>query len=380
MKKLTITFLLFLVLLLGTGVLLTFREKKERRTFREQRLVALNEIDQLYQAGKDTAAAEQSRQLRLSFSDDSKNSVPTYWILIVIAALFLTVVYLYSYFRIIRPFNRLKGFAARLSQGDFDTGLEYTRADYFGDFTWAFDNMRSEIAKARKSEKAAIENNKTVIASLAHDLKTPVASLRAYTEGLEANMDLTPQKRQRYLEVIMKKCDEIARLTNDMTIHSLAGLDKLTVSQKPLDLCLLARETVNGLFPDSNDSSKIRFTAPAHPVIILADPKRVEQILENLLNNSEKYAGTSIDITISDSSEPRLEIRDYGPGIPNEDLPFIFDKFYRGHNIKDLPGSGLGLFIVKYLIEKQGGTILLSNCTPGLKAVLTFSAPPAVSE
>ena len=97
----------------------------------------------------------------------------------------------YVYFAILRPFEKMKAFAGKIARGDFEDSLRYERSNYFGEFTWAFDSMRTEIIKARACEKEAIENNKTVIATLSHDIKTPIASIRAYTEGLEANMDTT---------------------------------------------------------------------------------------------------------------------------------------------------------------------------------------------
>ena len=81
--------------------------------------------------------------------------------------------------------------------------------------------MRKEITKARSCEREAIENNKTVIATLSHDIKTPIASIRAYAEGLEANLDSTYEKRMKYLSILMRKCDEVSKLTNDLFLHSL---------------------------------------------------------------------------------------------------------------------------------------------------------------
>ena len=90
----------------------------------------------------------------------------------------------YVYFSILRPFDKMKNFAEKIAQGNFDIPLDYERSNYFGSFTWAFDSMRREITKARACEREAIDNNKTVIATLSHDIKTPVASIRAYAEGL----------------------------------------------------------------------------------------------------------------------------------------------------------------------------------------------------
>lgn len=88
--------------------------------------------------------------------------------------MFLLIVSLYIYFAVLRPFDKLKGFAENIAQGNFDVPLKYERSNYFGKFTWAFDSMRNEITKSRQCEKEAVENNKTVIATLSHDIKTPI--------------------------------------------------------------------------------------------------------------------------------------------------------------------------------------------------------------
>ncbi len=122
-----------------------------------------------------------------------------------ISILFLFVVFGYIYKAILCPFEKMKKFAEKVAQGNFDIPLNYERSNYFGEFTWAFDSMRREITKARACEKEAIDNNKTVIATLSHDIKTPIASIRAYAEGLEANLDTSIEKRYQYLAVLIKK-------------------------------------------------------------------------------------------------------------------------------------------------------------------------------
>ena len=130
----------------------------------------------------------------------------------------------------LRPFQKLEDFAGQVAEGNLDIPLEYERKNIFGAFTWAFDNMRLEIKRARNAEKAAVENNKTVIATISHDIKTPIASIRAYCEALQAGMDLNPERRERYLNVIIAKCDEVSTLTNDLFLHSLSDLDKLQMN------------------------------------------------------------------------------------------------------------------------------------------------------
>jgi signal transduction histidine kinase len=216
--------------------------------------------------------------------------------------------------------------------------------------------MRSEIKKARRCEKEAIENNKTVIASLSHDIKTPIASIKAYSEALEANMDNSYEDRMTYISVIMRKADEVKKLTDDLFVHSISDMDRISFNNEKINLddCLIN---------SSNDfNTIINYKNNTKDAYIYADRDRVYQVFENIINNSIKYANTNIDITLDESdNEFIVSIKDYGNGIDDKDMPFIYEKFYRGVNSKEKQGTGLGLYIVKYMMEKMNGKVELEN-------------------
>ena len=247
--------------------------------------------------------------------------------------------------------------------------LKYERCNYFGAFTWAFDSMRKEIIKARAAEREAVENNKTVIATLSHDIKTLVASIRAYAEGLAAHMDTTPEKRMKFAEVIIRKCDEVSALTNDLFLHALSDMDKLEMNMHEVKLCAFMRKAVAELI---SDMDSVRLYLPDSEWVISADEKRLMQLTENILNNAAKYGKMPVDITIRQKDNDTVEInfKDYGNGMKDEDIPFALDKFYRGKNSADKPGAGLGLYIVKYITNKMNGEVRLYNHVDGLEVVV----------
>ena len=336
-------------------------------------IVALNEIEHLSETDKEQEK-EKIEELKQSIRKEEVRSTGSsqLWMICIISILFLIVVFGYIYFVILRPFEKMKGFAGEVAKGNFDVALEYERSNYFGEFTWAFDSMRREITKSRANEKEAIENNKTVIATLSHDIKTPIASIRAYAEGLEANLDTTPERRTKYLNILMRKCDEVTKLTNDLFLHSLSNLDKIKINSYRFEICSFIKNAVGEMAGEQND---INFNMPDFMAEISADKNRLLQVTENLINNARKYAKSQIDISIKkDDGYIEIHFRDYGSGIPDEDMPFIFDKFYRGKNCEGEQGSGLGLYIVKYLTEKMGGKVLLHNHRDGLEAVVSLPA------
>lgn len=360
----------FTLIICAVTLLFYIAERKsDSREARQEQLVALNEIEQLAAAGELEKLSVKAEALRESLQT-APGGKSFLWYLCGVSVLLLASVFIYVYFRILRPFEKMKGFAGLIARGNFDVPLNYGRSDYFGEFTWAFDSMRREITKARACEKEAIDNNKTVIATLSHDIKTPIASIRAYAEGLEANLDATPEKRAKYLGVLMKKCDEVSRLTNDLFLHSLADLEKLRIIPEKFELCGFIEDTVSEIAGEQDD---IEFVKPDFTAEVSADKNRLVQLAENLINNARKYAKTQVRVYITQSDgDVLIHFRDFGAGIPDEDMPFIFDKFYRGRNSGGEYGSGLGLYIVRYITEQMNGKILLHNHADGLEAVIAL--------
>ncbi len=300
-----------------------------------------------------------------------KNNVDFIITFYVVTIVSIIIIVGMIYFLVLRPFSKLEEFAGEIATGNLDKDLKYERVNMFGEFTWAFDHMRREIKKAKQCEQEAVENNKTVIATLSHDIKTPIASIRAYSEALAENMDSTPERRMRYIDVITKKCDEVTKITNDMFIHSLHDLDKLVIKRDEIEISQVIKETVEAMEGSSTDI----ILGEVRECALMGDAGRIAQVIENLINNARKYAPGNIHIDTSsdaDNSYYMVTVKDTGKGIPPEDMPFIFDKFYRGKNHGEEPGAGLGLFIVKYIMEQMDGRVELVNEEDGLLVKLLF--------
>lgn len=371
-KLISVTTLFSALIIIVSGVFFYMGNQANSQDNRTEQLVAINEIEQLVKMEEFEKLSEKTAELSESIrlSEEVSNVNVGIFIMCGICIVFCNLIFGYVYVAILRPFDKLKGFAEKISQGNFDIPLEYERSNYFGEFTWAFDSMRREIIKARSCEQEAIENNKTVIATLSHDIKTPIASIRAYAEGLEANLDGSPEKRKKYLSVIMKKCDEVSKLTNDLLLHSLSDMDKLKIIPEGFELCGFIENAVTEIAADHND---VRFRKPDFSAVVKADKNRLMQITENLIGNARKYAKTDIEVFITKSDgNVQIHFRDFGKGISDEDMPFIFEKFYRGKNCGNEQGSGLGLYIVKYIMEQMDGDILLKNHNNGLEAIVSL--------
>lgn len=371
-KKLLLLTLVYIVLLCGVHML---QPKPETNSSKQEFLVTLNELEQLSKQHVDERTLSNTfQEARANVQASLNPQISTVQYGMFSYDLLLTITYLiavfgYLYWNILRPFQLLEAYAERIAGGDLDCTLEVKRTNFFGAFTWAFDHMRKELQYAKAKQLEAIQENKTIIATLSHDIKTPIASIRAYAEGLEANLDGTYEQRSRYISVIMKKCDEVSRLTNDLMLHSLSELDHLEINKKPCDIGMLTETVLADL-----EDPQLNIIGEIPHKVLSVDEKRFAQILENICNNARKYASNQpIHIwaeVIADGYV--LHIKDHGTGIPPEDLPFVFHKFYRGNHVGDEEGSGLGLYIVKTLLTQMNGDIKLINHLDGLEVSITL--------
>ena len=368
--RITVLFSMFLIG--ATVILFLFLKSETPEDLRSKEIIDCNEISRLIEKGEYTAAVEKLDVFRDGLQGTAQNSSARFsgTVMCILTILFMMMVFVYVYINILKPFDKMKDFAAEIAKGNFDVPLKYERSNYFGNFTWAFDSMRKEIMRSRSAEREAIENNKTVVATLSHDIKTPIASIRAYAEGLEANLDKSPERRKKYLEVLMRKCDEVTALTNDLFIHSLSDMGKIEIKPEEFELASFLEQETGEIAAERGD---VFFKKPDFTSVVYADKKRLLQLVENLINNSRKYAKTEINISMTEKEgSVEIHFRDRGDGIPDEDMPFITDKFYRGRNCGDENGSGLGLYIVKYITEKSGGELELKNLDPGLEVTVTL--------
>lgn len=376
-KVVKMAIIFFLVI---TGLIALFfvcNQSIDQKNQMGNQIIALNEIEKLTQINGTSPAKKQIEKLEqvLLARETQEQRNPYFnWVLLFYGGcvIFLMILVTYLYYILLRPFEKLELYAGEIAKGNMEVTLNYERNNFFGAFTWSFDHMRKEIKKARACEKEAIENNKTVIATLSHDIKTPIASIRAYAEGLEANMDSSPERRNRYLSVIMKKCDEVTKLTNDLLLHSLSDLDKLQIQRKPMELSEVILQSLDEISGDYND---IIICGTIEKKWMKGDHRRFEQVLENIINNARKYAHPPIMVWSECANHTyEIHIKDSGSGIEPEDAPFIFNKFYRGRNVEGKPGSGLGLYIVKYIMNQMDGEIVLQNKKDGCEVILIWRA------
>jgi len=283
-------------------------------------------------------------------------------------AFFIAIfIFLHGYYkkRIIDPFVKLKDFAKNVAMGDLDTPLKMDKYGAFGMFTESFDLLREELKIARENEREADYRKKELVAAISHDIKTPVAAIKATVELMQIR-DYDDKTRHQ-LKEMFNKAEEITVLVNDMFHSTLQELQALKVNVVEFPSTTLTQ------LIQSADFKKLAEQGRIPDCILMGDTIRLGQVFDNIINNSYKYANTKIEVTANfDGAALVIKFRDFGKGVDNEELPLLFGKFYRGKGTAEEKGYGLGLYIAKHLLQEMGGDIQLSNANPGFVVQVTL--------
>ncbi|MCM1368092.1 MAG: HAMP domain-containing histidine kinase [Roseburia sp.] len=268
--------------------------------------------------------------------------------------------------KIIKPFGKLKGFAERVASGNLDVPLEMDRQNIFGAFTESFDIMRSELKKARLAEAQAQQSKKELVAKLSHDIKTPVASIKAVSE---VGFAVTRGKKDReYYTQIGTKADQINTLVTNLFSATLEELQQLTVAPTDMESSQIKVLLENADYMRRADIPEIP------ECLVYADRLRLQQVFDNIFANSYKYANTNISVAVAKADGCiEITIEDFGGGVPEDEIPLLKEKFKRGSNGADADGAGLGLYISDHFMREMSGALDIANGERGFKATVTVA-------
>ena len=286
----------------------------------------------------------------------SEARIQMLWVLGSVYAAGILLMFIIWYFYI-RPFNKLSDFAASVSKGNLDVPLNMDRHNYFGAFTESFDRMREELKLSSEREAAANRSKQELVAEISHDIKTPVATIKATCEVME--IKYKEDDIQEKVSVIKSKATSVEHLIDNMFRATLDDLDELKVTPRE-ESSLIIEDMLAGL----RFYGTVEQKGSVPECLILVDKLRLEQVIDNIAGNSFKYAGTTLEVSYkSDADNIRVILSDRGPGVPEKELAMLTTKFYRGSEAagsgKD--GSGLGLYLASRFIEKMGGGLDLKN-------------------
>lgn len=264
--------------------------------------------------------------------------------------------------RLARPIEAVSVAATRLASGDLSARIPAPKGnDETALLARNFNRMAESLEKLETERKA-------MIADIAHELRTPLTIMQG---RLEAIQDGVASLEMREIDRLHHQTRLLSRLVEDLRTLSLADAGRLTLERRPLDLCAVVQHTVAGFQGQAQDKGiKLQLRLPSPPLEVEADPDRLTQIISNLLHNAVAHtpAGGTITVEVeARGKEVAVRVSDTGPGIPEEALPRVFDRFFRAEasRSRQSGGSGLGLAIVKALVELHGGMVEAKNRSSG---------------
>jgi two-component system, OmpR family, sensor histidine kinase MprB len=276
--------------------------------------------------------------------------------------------------RVLKPLQEVERTAQHIAETDDLSDRIHVRADdEVGRLASRFNQMLDRLQGSRNALDDSVRAQRQLVADASHELRTPVTSLRTNIEILLQTDELDPKERHAMLTDVVEQSEELASLVNDLI--ELARGDEPGAETDDVRLDWVAEES---LARARRNAPGLRFAATIEPALLDGIPERLGRAINNLLDNASRHSppGGTIELYAGPAG---IRVRDHGDGVDEADLPYLFDRFYRGSNSRGRQGSGLGLAIVRQVTEQHGGTAAVTNA-PGGGALFTLTLPATSPE
>jgi signal transduction histidine kinase len=298
-----------------------------------------------------------------------------------ITVLAATVAGLFMVRILVRRLRGLETLAARVASGDLSARIHDPSGDEIGRVAQRFDEMTENLADAKRRVEETAEQRRRLFADITHELATPLTSIRGYAETLvDPGVGTTDEERARYLRGILEESRRMDQLIKDLFDLARLEAGATPLTRERIDLAALSKNTIDRFEPRFHAAGlKVSWRRLDGDATILADGRRMEQVVENLLTNELRYvpSGGNVEVALGPTPDGRvrLEVSDDGHGIAPEDRERVFERFYRAVGPRsdgaEDKGSGLGLAIVREIVERHGGTVRAEARSPrGLSMVV----------
>ena len=277
------------------------------------------------------------------------------------AGMMLLTIIVFGYLdrKLIRPFRRMNSLTSELAKGNLSKPVEQEKSRYFKQFLWGIDMLREKLEDDKERELELLKEKKTLVLSLSHDIKTPLSAMELYSKALSSNLYSSENERKAAIDGIQKNIAEIKRYVSEISAASREDFLMLEANCEEIYLADVIRATED-YYKDKCRLLHTEFNIESFSnCLIYGDGDRLIEVLQNVMENALKYGdGRSIDISFSDEEDCKLvTVSNTGCTLKEEELPHLFDSFYRGSNSERQKGSGLGLYICKELMHRMDGEI-----------------------
>lgn len=276
---------------------------------------------------------------------------------------------------IMRPLTALSDGAQRIRDHDLTQDIAYSGDLEFENVCRSFNEMREAILTGQEKNQKYEKARTDMIAGISHDLRTPLTAVRGTIKALLDGVASTPEQQRRFLETAYRRTGDIGVLLDQLFYVSKLETGDMPLTLDTIELSAFIENYIKGK-RELLEDEPISLTADTNGIAsyVSVDGEQLQRVFDNLLENSRKYAGvTPLQVKIGlERSEGGLSIcfSDNGAGVPEDKLPYIFDEFYRVDGSRNQKkGNGLGLYIVRYLIEAMGGRVRAENAG-GLRIIM----------
>jgi len=321
------------------------------------------EPDRFYTGNSDYAVREINGELyRFDYTVPDKNTGTAVFVMnsaLGIMTALIIIVMLYIRRKILAPFNRLTEVPYELSKGILTSPVKESRNRFFGRFLWGIDLLRENIEEQKNRELELQKEKKTLLLSLSHDIKTPLSAIKLYSKALSKGLYTDKEKQLEIAESINGKADEIENYISQIIKASSEDFLQFDVQSGEFYLSELLG-CISDYYSEKTKLIHTDFTVgDFSDCLVSGDIERSTEVLQNIIENALKYGdGKSIEILTGEEDGCQLiTVRNSGNTLPENELPHIFDSFYRGSNAENKNGSGLGLYICRSLMRKMNGDI-----------------------
>lgn len=304
-----------------------------------------------------------SAMAALHFFGSDAGGREEFYLLIVFLTTALLIFWIYR--AVSAPLSKLQEATKKIKEGNLDFEIHSDSEDEIGMLCRDFEEMRLRL-KANAEEKLEFDKeNKELISNISHDLRTPITAIKGYVEGLMDGVADTPEKMDRYIKTIYNKANEMDLLINELTLYSKIDTNRIPYNFTTISAVKYFKDCAEDLELELEDKG-VEFTYRNYmedDCLVIVDPEQLHRVIANIVNNSLKYMDkpkAKITMNLRDAGDfIQVELGDNGKGIKPKDLPYIFDRFYRtdASRSSSKGGSGIGLSIVKKIVEEHGGKI-----------------------
>lgn len=297
---------------------------------------------------------------RIEYAEERNTRLPWYINLSLLGMILVTnIVLVYVYTKVLKPFQDMRDLPYELAKGNLSMPVKEEKSKLFGRFLWGMDMLREKLEETREKELAFQKERKALILSLSHDIKTPLSSIELYSKALSEGLYDTQERKDAAFRGIARNVKEIKGYVNEIVTASREDFLNLEVHMGEYYLSEVIKAT-ESYYKDKLSVIHTEFQVDEiSECLVKGDQDRMAEVLQNVMENAIKYGdGKRIRISFGEEEDCKLiQIENSGCSLKKEELPNLFDSFYRGSNSTGRKGSGLGLYICKTLMRKMDGEI-----------------------